>query len=230
MKRILIIEDDLDTAELERDYLQTSGYQTQIVRDGEQGIKQACTGGYDLAVVDLMLPQKNGYEVVKEIRRHLEIPVIIVSAKNEEIDKIRGLDFGADDYMTKPFSPAELVARVKAHLNRYARLKGVAGAADTLTYKGLEICRLSHRVTVNGRAVQLTAKEYEILLFLASNPNIVFSKEHLLQAIWGEAYYGDTTTATVAVHIQKVRKKIERDPANPEYIETLWGIGYRFNS
>jgi len=228
MKRILIIEDDLDIAELERDYLQLNGYKAEIVQDGLTGVKKAGSGVYDAVVVDLMLPHKDGFEIIKEIRRNQEIPVIVVSAKTEDIDKIRGLDFGADDYLTKPFSPAELVARIKAHLKRYQRLKGSALSYEVIQYKGLEINTASRKVIVNGNEIQLTTKEYELLLFLASNPNFVFSKEHIFDAIWGNESLGEV--ATVAVHIQKLRKKIEKDPANPEFIETLWGTGYRFNS
>lgn len=226
MKRILIIEDDMDIAELERDYLQLNGYTAEIVQDGALGLKKAMTGIYDMIVVDLMLPQKDGFEIIREIRKKLEIPIIVVSARNEDIDKIRGLDFGADDYLTKPFSPAELIARIKSHIKRYQRLKGHTGA-EMIEHKGLEINIASHKVMVNGLPVQLTTKEYELLVFLAANPNIVFSKSHLFDKIWGDECYGDN--ATVAVHIQKIRKKIEKDPSNPEYIETLWGTGYRFN-
>ncbi len=228
MKRILIIEDDLDIAELERDYLQLNGYKTEIVQDGFAGLKKAASGLYDAVVVDLMLPNKDGFEIIKEIRRNQEIPVIVVSAKMEDIDKIRGLNVGADDYITKPFSPAELVARIQAHLKRYQRLKGVTASWEIIQHQGLEINTASHKVLVNGKEVQLTAKEYELLTFLAANPNIVFSKAHIFDAIWGDECYGEV--ATVAVHIQKLRKKIEKDPANPELIETLWGTGYRFNS
>lgn len=227
MKRILIIEDDLDIAELERDYLQLNGYKAEIVQDGPQGLKKAVSGMYDVVVVDLMLPNKNGFEIIREIRRSREIPIIVVSARSEDIDKIRGLDFGTDDYLTKPFSPAELAARIKAHITRYKRLKGNTAKSDVIQHKGLEINTASHKVLVSGREIQLTTKEYELLVFLASNPNIVFSKEHIFDTIWGEEYHGDT--ATIAVHIQKIRKKIEKDPSNPEYIETLWGTGYRFN-
>lgn len=228
MKQILIIEDDLDIAELERDYLQLNGYKVDIVQDGLTGAQKAASGVYDAIVVDLMLPGKDGFDIIRDIRKIQEIPVLVVSAKTEEIDKIRGLDVGADDYLTKPFSPAELVARIKAHLNRYQRLKGAAPAQDFLQVKGLEINMASRKVWVNDREIQLTTKEYELLLFLVSNPNIVFSKEHLFDAIWGNDNFGEV--ATVAVHIQKIRKKVERDPANPELIETLWGTGYRFNS
>lgn len=226
MKRVLIIEDDMDIAELERDYLQFNGYKVEIAQDGVLGLKKAMTGMYDVIVVDLMLPQKDGFEIIREIRKKLEIPIIVVSARNDDIDKIRGLDFGADDYLTKPFSPAELIARIKSHMKRYERLKGHT-TSETIQHKGLEINIASHKVMVNGMPIQLTTKEYELLLFLATNPNIVFSKAHIFDTIWGDECYGDN--ATVAVHIQKIRKKIEKDPSNPEFIETLWGTGYRFN-
>jgi DNA-binding response OmpR family regulator len=226
MKKVLIIEDDLNIAELERDYLHLNGFHAEIVQDGMAGLQMALSGQFDIIVVDLMLPRKNGYEIISEIRRHLEIPVIVVSAKNEDIDKIRGLDIGADDYLTKPFSPTEFVARVKSHAKRYERLKGNAGNHEVILHNGLEIDTGSRQVFVNGKEVQLTTKEYDILLFLASHPNIVFTKERLLDAIWGSGYIGDT--ATIAVHTYKIRKKIESDPANPVYIETIWGTGYRF--
>lgn len=227
MKKVLIIEDDLDIAELERDYLQLNGYHTEIVQDGEAGLRKALSGRFDIIVVDLMLPLKHGFEIIAEIRKKHEIPIVVVSARNEDIDKIRGLDIGADDYLTKPFSPAEFVARIKSHLKRYERLKGENGVHETILHKGLEINTASRQVFVNDKEVQLTTKEYEILLFLASHPNIVFTRERLLSAIWGNEYFGDT--ATIAVHIQKIRRKIETDPASPVYIETIWGTGYRFN-
>ena len=228
MKRILIIEDDSNIAELERDYLQLNGYKAEIAPDGEKGLKMALAGQFDAVVVDLMLPKKDGLAIIREIRNKYEIPVLVVSAKSEDIDKIRGLDCGADDYLTKPFSPAELAARVKSHIRRYERLKGNDTALEVINHKGLEINTASHKVSVNGKDVALTTKEYELLVFLASNPNIVFTKEHLFDSVWGDEYYGDA--ATVPVHIQKVRKKIEKDPSNPEFIETQWGTGYRFNS
>ncbi|MDD7795322.1 response regulator transcription factor [Clostridium sp. 'White wine YQ'] len=227
MKQILIIEDDINIAEMERDYLQLNGYKVEIVNDGIEGLKLAMQGIYDVIIVDLMLPGKDGYEIIKEIRKRFEIPILVVSARTEDIDKIRGLDFGADDYLTKPFSPAELTARVKSHINRYERLKGTSVAEpELITHRGLEINTSSHRIFVYGKEVQMTSKEYAILLLLASNPNVVFTKEHIFDRIWGDEYYGDT--ATIPVHIQKIRKKIEKDPSNPEFIETLWGTGYRF--
>lgn len=228
MKKILIIEDDRNIAELERDYLKLNGFDADIETDGEKASQKALSGSYALLIVDLMLPKKNGFDIICDVRKKLETPMIIVSARTDDIDKIRGLDFGADDYMTKPFSPAELAARVKSHISRYERLCGSNALADILTIKNLEINKASHKVFVSGKEVSLTTKEYDLLLFLASNPNIVFSKEHLINSIWGVDFYGED--ATVPVHIQKIRKKIEKDPSNPEFIETLWGTGYRFNA
>jgi Response regulators consisting of a CheY-like receiver domain and a winged-helix DNA-binding domain len=228
VKQVLIIEDDNSIAALERDYLQLNGYKVDIDQDGVSGLKKALLGIYDVVVVDLMLPGKDGYEIVKEVRDKFEIPIIIVSAKNEDIDKIRGLGFGADDYLTKPFSPAELVARIKSHIIRYERLSGKKITLELISHKAMEIRTDSHKVFVNGKEVLLTTKEYELLVFLASNPNIVFTKDQIFSNIWDEDYCGDT--ATVAVHIQKLRKKIEKNSGNPDYIETIWGTGYRFNS
>lgn len=228
VNNILIIEDDLNIAELERDYLKLNGYEADIESDGEKALKKALCGDYCLVIVDLMLPGKSGFEIIKEFRMKFEIPIIVVSARSEDIDKIRGLDYGADDYLTKPFSPAELAARVKSHIRRYERLKGKNSSKDILSFRGLEINHTSRKVLINGTEVQLTAKEYDLLYFFASNPNIVFTKEHLFDAIWGMDNYGDL--ATVPVHIQKIRKKVEKDPSNPEFIETLWGTGYRFNA
>lgn len=228
MKRILIIEDDINIAELERDYLKLNGYAAKIETDGQAGLTRALAGGFDVVIVDLMLPGKSGFDIIREIRDRMEIPILVVSARAEDIDKIRGLDLGADDYITKPFSPAELAARVKSHISRYERLKGKGGAAEIISHKGLEINTASHKVFARGKELQMTAKEYDLLLYLAQNPNIVFSKEHLYETIWGQDFLGDT--ATVPVHIQKIRRKIEKNPSEPEYIETLWGYGYRFNA
>jgi len=228
MEHILIIEDDINIAELERDYLKLNGYSVSIEHDGTKGLKSALSGIYDAIIVDLMLPNKDGYEIINEVRKKLEIPIIVVSAKSDEIDKIRGLGFGADDYIPKPFSPAELVARIKSHVQRYKRLIGQNTATNILNYKGLEVNTASHRVLVNTKEIQLTTKEYNLLVFLMSNSNIVFTKEHLFDSIWGEECYGEI--ATIPVYIQRLRKKIEKHPENPEYIETIWGSGYRFNS
>lgn len=226
MKRILIAEDDLNIAELERDYLKLNGFQAQIETNGTAALEAALTGSFDVIIVDLMLPGTGGYDIIKAVRAKLEIPVIVVSARSEDIDKIRGLEYGADDYLTKPFSPAELAARVKSHSERYDRLKG-GGSSDLIARKWLEIRTSSHKVFVSGREVPMTSTEYALLLFLASNPNIVFTKERLFEAVWGDSYSGEL--ATVAVHIQKIRRKIEKEPTQPELIETLWGTGYRFN-
>lgn len=227
MKKILIIEDDVNIAELERDYLGLNGYEADIETEGREACRKALTENYDAVIVDLMLPGMNGFDIIRKVRGKKEIPVIVVSARQEDIDKIRGLESGADDYLTKPFSPAELAARVKSHIRRYERLKGGAVDKDTISCRGLEISPASHRVSVNGREIQLTAKEYDLLYFLASHPNIVFTKEQLFDAVWGVGDFGDL--GTVPVHIQKIRKKIEEDPTDPEFIETLWGTGYRFH-
>lgn len=225
--KILIIEDDIDIAEMEKDYFILNGYTATIETDGARGLKEALTGIYDIVIVDIMLPNKNGYEIVKEIRSQFEIPILVVSAKTEDISKIRGLENGADDYIIKPFSPSELLARVKSHLRRYERLKGKVKDAENIIVRGLEIDIVSHKVYVNDKEVSLTNKEFELLQFLMQHPNKVFTKEHLFDRIWNDESFGET--ATVAVHIQKLRKKIEKDPTNPEFIETLWGTGYRFN-
>ena len=227
MNRILIAEDDTDIAELEKDYLQLNGYAADIEPDGKRALERVLEGNYSILIVDLMLPGLGGFDIIKETRKRLEIPIIVVSARNEDIDKIRGFDLGADDYLVKPFSPSELVARVRSHEKRYARLRGTE-ANHSITVKGLEIQTQSHKVFIDGKEIAFTSTEYEVLVFLASNPDQVFTREQLFSAVWGSDYAGDL--ATVAVHIQKIRKKIERDPANPEFIETLWGTGYRFNS
>lgn len=227
MSKILIIEDDTNIAELERDYLEIDGFDVQIIKNGTEGLNTALKGGFDLIIVDLMLPGTDGFEICKKIRESMEIPLIIVSAKSNDIDKIRGLGLGADDYMTKPFSPSELVARVKNHLRRYKRLLGKTNEDSHIEVNGIVINKKSRQVHVNGKEIPFTTKEFELLSFLALNPNIVFSKEALFDKIWGEDEFGDI--ATVAVHIQKVRKKIENNPSEPVIIETIWGSGYRFN-
>ncbi len=225
MKRILIIEDDQNIAELEKDYLELNDYEAKWIADGREGLAEALTGHYDMVIVDLMLPSMDGFEIVKRVRQQLEIPIMIVSARTEDIDKIRGLGMGADDHLSKPFSPAELVARVKSHLLRYERLMGVTDKVKVLASGGLELNVSSREVFVNGKEVQLTTKEFDMLAFLMKHPNLVFSKSQLYEKIWHEDDLGEP--ATVAVHIQKIRKKIEADPSEPKYIETVWGAGYR---
>lgn len=226
-KRILIIEDEESIAELERDYFEISGFEVDLERRGDTGLEKAITNEYDSIVLDLMLPGIDGFEICRQIRRHSDIPIVMVSAKKEDIDKIRGLGLGADDYMTKPFSPSELVARVKAHISRYERLVGNSEQKkDEIKIRGLYIDRTSRKVFVNGTEIIMTAKEFDTLVFLSSNPNRVFSKEELFDRVWGMDSIGDITTVTV--HIRKIREKIENDPSNPQYIETVWGAGYRF--
>lgn len=226
MKKILIIEDEQSIAELERDYLEINSYAVEIEKSGDTGLKRALKEDFDLIILDLMLPKMDGFEICREIRMQKNIPIIMVSAKKEDIDKIRGLGLGADDYITKPFSPSELVARVKAHLARYDRLLGSSDVKhDEIKIRGLHIDKISRRVFINDNEIILTTKEFDVLTFLALNPNRVFSKEELFERIWGDSF-GDI--ATVTVHIRKIREKIETDPSNPQYIETIWGVGYRF--
>ncbi len=225
MKRILIVEDDESIAELERDYLQASGFETKPCFNGREGMQEALSGTYDLMILDLMLPGESGFEICREVRERFNTPILIVSAKRDDIDKVQGLGLGADDYITKPFSPRELVARVRAHLSRYERLVS-AKQGDVLVIRGLKIDRSAHRVFVNGEERTLTAKEFDLLNFLASNPNRVFKRDELFREIWGEESIGEI--ATITVHIKKIREKIEVDSAKPQYIETIWGVGYRF--
>ena len=225
MSRILIIEDDKSIAELERDYLELNGFEVTICEDGTKGLEEALGGGYDLILLDLMLPGSDGFDICRKVREKQNTPIIIVSAKHEDIDKIRGLGLGADDYMTKPFSPGEMVARVRAHLNRYERLIG-SGRNEIIEIRGLKIDRTARKVWVNGEEKNLTAREFDLLAFLAANPNHVDSRDELFREIWGMESVGDI--ATVTVHIKKIREKVELNSAKPQYIETIWGVGYRF--
>lgn len=226
VKKILIIEDDISIAELQRDYLEIDGFEVDIALTGEDGLHKALHHQVDLILLDLMLPEVDGFQVCKAIRIEKDIPIIMVSAKKEEIDKIRGLGLGADDYIVKPFSPSELVARVKAHISRYERLVSKEPQKDTIFIRGLRMDKESRRVYVNNREVIFTTKEFDILLFLAMHPDHVFSKEHLFESVWGIDTFGDISTVTV--HIRKIREKIEDDFSRPQYIETIWGAGYRF--
>lgn len=229
MKRVLIIEDDQGIAELERDYLEANGFTATLCGDGLAGEKLALTEPFDIIVLDIMLPGEDGFQVCRHIRQEKNIPILLVSARQEDIDKIRGLGLGADDYIVKPFSPNELVARVKAHLTRYEQLTArVETKHAVLRFGELVIDEGAHRVFVHDNEVVLPNKEFELLLFLAKNPGIVFSKETLFDRVWGEAAIGET--ATVSVHINRIREKIEDDTSRPQYIETVWGAGYRFHS
>ena len=229
MYKILIVEDDEEIAMLERDYLEIAGFETEIITDGKQALRAAQAKHYDLILLDLMLPGCTGYEVCRQLRDKIDIPILMVTARTESVDKIRGLGMGADDYIGKPFDPAELVARVKAHLARYQRLTaGNAGEESSVIEIGpLRILPKSWKVYKNGEEIKMPNREFALLKFLAENPNVVFSKEHLFEAIWGYDYVGDS--ATVTVHIGRIRDKIEDDPAHPRLIETIWGAGYRFN-
>lgn len=226
--KILIIEDDLSIAELENDYLQMSGFECDIATNGDRGLKMAQENDYALVIVDIMLPGRDGFSVCKELRKEKDIPIIFLSARSDDIDKVRGLGLGADDYMTKPFSPSELVARVKSHIQRYEKLisRGAEKKTDILIIRGLKIDKNAHRVYIDENEVAMPVKEYELLLFLAENPNIVFSKERLFDRIWGMDAMGDVSTVTV--HIQRIRDKIDRNQSGNKYIETVWGAGYRF--
>ncbi|MBE5939438.1 MAG: response regulator transcription factor [Lachnospiraceae bacterium] len=227
MSRILIIEDEESIAELEKDYLELSNFEVEIANRGDEGLEKALASEYDLFIIDLMLPGIDGFEICKSIREQKNVPILVVSAKKDDIDKIRGLGLGADDYITKPFSPSELVARVKAHLARYERLiGGVAAQNEIISIRGIKIDKTARRVYVNDEEKILTTKEFDLLAFFASNPNRVFTKEELFSNIWDMESVGDI--ATVTVHIKKIREKIEADTAKPQYIETIWGVGYRF--
>lgn len=227
MSKILIVEDEEAIADLERDYLEINNYTVEIANDGNTGLEKAMKEEYDLIILDLMLPGVDGFEICKQIRENKNIPIIMVSAKKDDIDKIRGLGLGADDYMTKPFSPSELVARVKAHLARYDRLiHDNQKDNDMVEIRGLKIDKTARRVYLNGEEKIFTTKEFDLLTFLAQNPNHVFTKEELFREIWDMESIGDI--ATVTVHIKKIREKIEFDTSKPQYIETIWGVGYRF--
>ena len=227
MSRILIVEDEVSIAELEKDYLELSGFEVEIESDGMNGLARALAEEFDLFILDLMLPGIDGFEICKQIREKKNTPILMVSAKKDDIDKIRGLGLGADDYVTKPFSPSELVARVKAHLARYERLiSSNVPENDMIEIRGIKIDKTARRVWINGEEKPFTTKEFDLLTFLAENPNHVFTKEELFSKIWDMESLGDI--ATVTVHIKKIREKIEFNTAKPQYIETIWGVGYRF--
>lgn len=229
MKKILIVEDDQSIANLQKDYLELSGFAVTIVNNGTDALAAVAKEPADLVILDIMLPGIGGFDVLKAIREKEDIPVLLVSARSEEIYKINGLGLGADDYITKPFSSGELVARVNAHLNKYERMKERFGRSEEgsrLQVRGLEIDKDSRRVTVNGKEVAMAHKEFDLLLFLLQNANRVFGKEELFERIWGMDALGDASTVTV--HIARIREKIEENPSKPQYIGTVWGSGYRF--
>lgn len=227
MSKVLIVEDEKAIAELERDYLELSGFSVEVESNGSRGLERALKEDFDMFILDLMLPGTDGFEICRRIREKKNTPILMVSAKKDDIDKIRGLGLGADDYITKPFSPSELVARVKAHLARYERLIGSnAQENDVIEIRGIRIDKTARRVWVNDEEKQFTTKEFDLLTFLAQNPNHVFTKDELFSKIWDMESIGDI--ATVTVHIKKIREKIEFNTAKPQYIETIWGVGYRF--
>lgn len=228
MDKILIIEDDEAIAKIEQDFLTINGYETKVVMNGHLGLKEALSNPYDLILLDLMLPDMDGLEICKQLREKLSIPILMVTAKVEDTDKIMGLGVGADDYITKPFSAMELVARVKANIAQYARAshKNTSTVSEVLDYGKFKLNTKTRRVLIDGIEVEFKNREYELLLFLMSNPEVVFTREELYEKIWGLDAIGDSRT--VAVHLSRIREKIEKDPADPQHIQTVWGAGYRF--
>ena len=228
MKKILIIEDDTGISELERDYLEANDFAVDITSDGNEGLQKALEEDYAIILLDIMLPGQDGFQVCRQVRECKDTPILLISACREDIDKIRGFGIGADDYIVKPFSPNELVARVKAHIKRYERFTcGAVADKRFLRSAGLEIQLDTRRVFVDDEEVSLKNREFELLAFLAKNSGIVLSKGKLFECVWGMDAIGDN--ATVMVHINRIREKIEPEPAKPIYIETVWGTGYRFN-
>ena len=227
MKKVLIIEDEVAIADLEKDYLELGGFDVAIENTGDAGLKRALEENFDIIVLDLMLPGLSGYEICEKIREKKDIPIIMVSAKDKDGDIVKGFGQGSDDYITKPFSPSELVARVKGHLSRYESLvNSNQKVNDVIEIRGIKIDKTARRVYVDGEERTFTTKEFDLLTFLAENPNHVYKKEELFREIWDMDSIGDI--ATVTVHIKKIREKVEFDSANPQYIETIWGVGYRF--
>lgn len=229
MKKILIVEDDVAIAEIEKDYLESNGYECDLVFDGGKALDVFFSKEYDLVILDLMLPNKDGYELCHEMRKFKDVPILLITAKTAVSDKVLGLGLGADDFISKPFDPAELVARVKSHLNRYERLKSSSKTEqDIIVVSDLKINQKAHVVIKNNEEIRMPVKEFELLYYLATHPNEVVSKEKLFEYIWGFDYMGDS--ATVTVHINRVREKIEDNPSRPKYIETVWGAGYKFKA
>ncbi len=226
MSKILIIEDEDMLANLEKDYLEMSDFQVAVETSGDAGLEEALNGAYDLVILDIGLPVMDGFEICKKIREKKNIPIVIVSERKDEIDIVRGLGLGADDYVVKPFSPNELVARVKAHLACYERLAGKQEENNIIEVRKLRIDKTARRVFLDNKEKNFTTKEFDLLTFLAENPNHVYSKQELFRKIWDMDSVGDI--ATVTVHIKKIREKLEKDSSKPQYIETIWGVGYRF--
>ena len=231
MAKILIIEDEKEIADLEKDYLEMNDMEVEISDRGDTGLEAALKNDYNLIILDVMLPGMDGFDICRKVRAEKNIPIIMVSAKKDDIDKIRGLGLGADDYMTKPFSPGELVARVKAHLAQYQRLVGAVTKKqenNVIEVRGIRIDKSARRVYIDGEEKIFTTKEFDLLTFLAENPNKVYTKDDLFRNIWGMESMGDI--ATVTVHIKKIREKLGEGSGDSKYIETIWGVGYRFKS
>ncbi|MGI6217199.1 MAG: response regulator transcription factor [Coriobacteriales bacterium] len=226
MKRILIVEDDQDIAEIERDYLVANGFDAEIASTGPEGLELGSSGLFDLILLDIMLPGMDGFEVCRKLRSQVDVPIIMVTARHDDIDKIQGLGLGADGYIEKPFSPSVLVAFVKSHLNSYKRLSGAKSAPSSIVLGDIEVNTQSRRVKVRDQEVELTRREYDMLLYFMLHPDIVLSREALYENVWGMDAIGDL--ATIAVHVNRLREKIEVDPSNPRHIVTVWGSGYRF--
>ncbi|MCQ4088242.1 response regulator transcription factor [Saccharibacillus sp. JS10] len=230
-KKVLIIEDDSAIAEIERDYLEIDGFQVEIVDNGVDGITRGSSGEFHLILLDVMLPGADGFAVCRKLRETIDVPILMVTARREDIDKIRGLGLGADDYIVKPFSPGELVARVKSNLAQYERLRNRGNSTingGEVKVGQISISPQSRRVYVRGEELTLKNKEYELLLFLVEHVDMVLSKETLYERIWGYDAIGDS--ATVAVHINRLRDKIEENPGDPKVIQTVWGAGYRLKA
>jgi DNA-binding response OmpR family regulator len=229
MKKILIIEDDTAIAKIEKEFLEINGYAATVITDGLPGLAEACSSQYDLILLDLMLPNIDGFEICKRVREVVDIPILMVTAKRQDVDKIRGLGLGADDFITKPFSLPELVARVKANLSQYERVRSnspLSSGAREIQIGNVRLNPQTRRIYVDNQEVGCKTREFDLLQYLMSNPDIVLSKEKIYEQIWGMDALGDIRT--VAVHINWLRNKIEQDPANPVHIQTVWGAGYRF--
>ncbi|TSB46882.1 response regulator transcription factor [Alkalicoccobacillus porphyridii] len=225
---ILIIEDDAEIAKIIQDYLEREGYRVNWKAAGDEGLKAFHDECYSLILVDLMLPGKSGFEVCQEIRETSEVPIIVVSAKQSDLDKIHSLGIGADDYVTKPFSPLELVARIRAQIRRYQvfQSKLLQQNQRELIFHDVVIDQGGRLITLDGQPISFTAKEYELFIYLAKNPGQVFTKEQLYRQIWHQADYEDIRTVTV--HIKNIRHKLKDGKKFPKYIETVWGVGYKF--
>lgn len=229
MQKILIVEDDPAISRIERDYLELNQFSVTVAEDGEEGLREALKGEYDLILLDVMLPGIDGFAVCRALReRQVDVPILMVTARSEDRDKIRGLGLGADDYIEKPFSPAVLVARIRANLAQYARLRQGAAPDEALTAGALRLEPRSRKVFLSGREIPLKNKEYELLWFFMRNAGMVFDRETLYERVWGMEALGDN--ATVAVHINRLREKLEENPAEPRYIVTVRGAGYRFEA